>query len=68
MLDRNKKKYTEALIGSSKFEFVCDTDHTYHSGSVCSNNTRLVLAFRYMSDYPLYELSDRSKKFNFFNN
>ena len=57
-----KKENIKVLTGNSKFEFVCDTANTYHCGSACSSNTRLVLAFRYVSECPLYELSDWSKK------
>tara|TARA_Y100000991_G_C21929680_1_gene330266 strand:- start:143 stop:949 length:807 start_codon:yes stop_codon:yes gene_type:complete len=52
------------LTGKSKFEFVCDTANTYHCGSYCIRNTRLVLTFRYVSESPLYNLSEWSKNFN----
>ena len=61
------KENIKELTGKSEFEFVCDTANTYHCGSFCVSNTRLVLAFRYVSENPLYDLSEWSKKFDLIN-
>ena len=57
-------KNDEIIITGSKTEFVCDTANVYHCGSFCKSKSRLVLAFRYTSSYPLYSHSNWAQVYN----